>query len=112
MEWVVKFDKEDFIGKPGLEAARARGLSNKLVGFVTETLVEEGSVIVAERKPVGRVTSARFSPIEKRCVGLAWVPLELAREGTAVEIQSNGSTVIARVHQQPFYDPEGARLKE
>ncbi len=112
MEWVVKFEKPDFVGKPALLAARQRGLSNKLVGFVTERLVEEGSVIVVDRQPVGRVTSARFSPLHQRCVGMAWVPLQFASEGTAVEIQSRGATVIARVHEQPFYDPAGARLKE
>lgn len=112
MEWVVKFDKEDFIGKPGLLAARERGFSNKLVGFVTERLVEEGSVIVVGQKPVGRVTSARFSPTQKRCVGLAWVPTELSCEGASVEIRSNGTAVTAWIHPQPFYDPEGVRLKE
>ena len=109
---MVRFEKPDFVGKPALLAARQRGLSNKLVGFVTEELVEEGSVIVVDRQPVGRVTSARFSPLHQRCVGMAWVPLQFASEGTAVEIQSNEGTVTARVHEQPFYDPAGARLKE
>ncbi len=112
MEWVVKFEKEDFIGRPGLVAARARGFHNRLVGFVTETLVEEGSAVVVDQKPVGRVTSARLSPGRNRCVGLAWVPYELSADGKSFTIRSNGSTVAARVHQEPFYDPQGGRLKE
>ncbi len=112
MAWTVKFEKEDFIGKPGLLAARARKFRNKLVGFISEKLVEEGSAIVVNQKPAGRVTSARISPGLNRCVGLAWVPLELSSEGEALRIQSNGSTIAARVHHQPFYDPEGTRLKE
>jgi len=112
MGWVAKLEKEDFIGKPGLLAARERGLQNKLVGFVTDKLVEEGSAVVLNRKPVGRVTSARISPGRNHCVGMAWVPSELSADGTAINIRSNGSTMTARVHEKPFYDPEGVKLKE
>jgi len=112
MAWVVKFEKEDFIGKPALVTARSQELSNRLVGFVSDTLVEEGSAIIVNRKPAGRVTSARLSPAQKRCVGLAWVPYELSSEGTNIEIQHNGIRVVARVHHQAFYDPAGIRLKE
>lgn len=111
MEWAVKFDKEDFIGKPGLLASRANGLSNKLVGFISDRLVEEGSVVVLNQAPVGRVTSARMSPHQKCCVGMAWVPLALASEGTAFQIRSEGAIVTARTCNQPFYDPAGLRLK-
>jgi sarcosine oxidase subunit alpha len=112
MAWVVKPEKADFIGKPGLLEAQRRGLNNKLVGFVTDRLVEEGSAIVVKGKPVGRVTSARLSPANQRCVGMAWVPQEISSEGSIIQIRNNGSTLAARVHLPPFYDPEGVRLKE
>jgi sarcosine oxidase subunit alpha len=112
LEWAVKLEKEDFIGKPALLARRQRGLTNKLVGFVTETLVEEGSAIVANQKPVGRVTSARMAPGRNCCVGMAWVPVELSAEGALVEIRSAGRMVKALVRQKPFYDPEGKRIEE
>jgi sarcosine oxidase subunit alpha len=112
MAWVVKFEKADFIGKPGLLAARSQGIHNQLVGFVAEKLVAEGSAVVVNQKPVGRVTSARISPGQKRCVGLAWVPHDLSSEGTVFNIQSNGGTIAGRVQHAAFYDPDGLRLKE
>ncbi len=112
LAWVVKFEKEDFIGKSALLRARSQKLSNQLVGFIADTLVEEGSAIIVNQKPAGRVTSARLSPSQRRCVGLAWVPYELSSEGTRFEIRHNGTRVAARVHHQPFYDPEGLRLKD
>ncbi len=112
MEWVVRFEKEDFIGKPGLLLARASSSGNRLVGFVAEGRIEEGSAVVEGRKPVGRVTSARMSPAQKRCVGMAWVPSKFSSEGTTIRIHQNGGTVAARVHEPPFYDPEGKRVRQ
>ena len=112
MSWVVKFEKEDFIGKPGLLTTRARKLQNRLVGFVADKLVEEGSSVVFNHRPVGRVTSSRISPGQNRCVGMAWVPDDLSSHGTPLEIHNQGRTVQGRVYQPPFYDPEGVRLRE
>jgi sarcosine oxidase, subunit alpha len=112
MDWVIKFDKQDFTGKHRLLSARASGTQNKLVGFMADRLVEEGSAVVLDHKLAGRVTSARISPQVNRCVGIALVPAAMATEGTSFEIRSKGNIVKARVYLQPFYDPEGIRLKD
>ena len=112
MQWVVKFAKEDFVGKSTLVSLRERGLKHRLVGFVTDRLVEEGSAVVVNHRPVGRVTSARISPGQKRCVGMAWVPYEISFERAQIDICQNGRTVPARVYRLPFYDPEGKRLRQ
>jgi dimethylglycine dehydrogenase len=57
------------------------------------------------------VTSARYSPVNRKAVGLAWVPVEKATEGSEISVRVKGRLVIARVTAQPFYDPEGARLR-
>ena len=44
-------------------------------------------------------------------VGLAWVPAESAENGQQITIQLDGQLVHAVVQREPFYDPEGARLK-
>jgi sarcosine oxidase subunit alpha len=111
MEWVIRFDKEDFIGKSGLLAARSRGVQNRLVGFIADEPVEDGSAVLDGHQPVGRVTSARVSPLHNRCIGLALVPSRLIAEKNYFDIQANGRLVRASVHILPFYDPEGVRLK-
>lgn len=113
MAWVVKFDKEDFVGKKALEFAQQRGPRQKLVGFVMRdgTMVEGGSAVAIDGKPVGRVTSSRLSPSTGKCIGLAWVPMEIATNGTPLQIRVNGTVAVGDIVDAPFYDPEGKRLR-
>ena len=114
MEWVVRFDKEDFIGRGGLRAISERGLRNKLVGFVMRDgmVPDDGVPVVAGRTPIGRVTSARRSPTTSKGFGLAWVPVEMAEEGSQISILIDGKSLPAQVTLRPFYDPDGERLRE
>ena len=114
MSWVVRFDKEDFIGRGGLLAARERGLRNRLVGFVMRDggVPEDGDPVVIGPRPVGHVTSARLSPTISRGFGLAWVPAEMAEEGHEITIRVDGRDLPADITLQPVYDPEGKKLRE
>ena len=91
-----------------------RGLPNKLVGFVMSNgqVPEDGVPVVSGNKPVGKVTSARFSPTMKKGFGIAWVPMELAQDGTQINIMVRGKLQPAEVTLEPFYDPEGERLRQ
>ena len=113
LEWTVRFDKEDFIGRAGLIAVRDRGLRNKLVGFVMQNglVPDDGVPVVAGGAPVGRVTSARRSPTTGKGFGLAWVPLDLAEEGRQISVLIDQNPVPAQVTLRPFYDPDGERLR-
>jgi len=111
---LVHLDKPDFIGRDALRAAQTRPLAERLVGFEmadSATPPGEGAAIVADGRPVGRVTSAKRSGWLGRVIGLAWVPTALARHGATVEVRMNGATAPARVVLQPFYDPDGARVR-
>ncbi len=112
--WVVRFDKQDFIGRGSLRAISERGLRNRLVGFVMSDGVTpyDGAAVVSGGAPVGRVTSARHSPATGKGFGLAWVPVEMAVEGSRIDIVVAGKTVPAAVTHQPVYDPDGKRLRE
>ena len=59
----------------------------------------------------GRVTSSRHSPAQQTAVGLAWVKAPQAQEGATIDVRVDGKLVQARVTMQPFYDPEGGRLR-
>ena len=114
MDWVVKLDKEDFIGRGGLVAASERDQRERLVGFVSQDglVPHDGDPVVLGRSPVGRVTSARLSPTLGKGFGLAWVPAQLAQEGRQIHIRVNGEVQPATVTLKAFYDPEGVRLRE
>ncbi|MFQ5520101.1 MAG: 2Fe-2S iron-sulfur cluster-binding protein, partial [Candidatus Methylomirabilia bacterium] len=76
MAWVVKLDKPDFIGRAALASVKARGPRQRLVGFemLTPLVPGEGDAVVADGLPVGRVTSAKWSALLGRAIGMAWVP--------------------------------------
>lgn len=114
MEWAVRFDKEDFIGRGGLTAVQKRGLKNKLVGFTMadKTVPDDGDPIVIDGMPVGRVTSSRLSPSINKGFGLMWVPIDLANDGNEVHIRVDGKNLNARVTTAPTYDPKGTKLRE
>ncbi len=113
MPWIAKLDKDDFVGKWAAEHVQERGVRERLVGFTVAdgSLPQEGAQVVAGGLPNGRVTSARLSERLGTVVGLAWVAPELAAEGAAFTISSDGRRIDARVALAPFYDPEGAKLR-
>jgi glycine cleavage system aminomethyltransferase T len=111
----VKLDKEqDFIGRWALEGFAERDPALRLVGFELDngTVPHEGAAVLGGRDgALGRVTSARFSRTRGRPIGLAWVPTERAEDGAMIEISDRGRRVQATVTTQPFYDPDGERLR-
>ncbi len=113
MPWIVKFDKDDFVGKRSLEQVRDRGFREQLVGFemAAGAVPAEGGQVVIEGRPVGRVTSARWSGQTGSAIGMAWVPPELAEEGAELAIRLDGRLERAFVRLRPFFDPEGVRLR-
>ncbi|HYT52962.1 MAG TPA: 2Fe-2S iron-sulfur cluster-binding protein [Gaiellaceae bacterium] len=113
MPWIVKFDKDDFVGKWALGHVAERGDRERLVGFemVNGVVPLEGGQIVVDGRPAGRVTSARRSAKLGTSIGLAWVPPELAEEDSQFEIRVDGRLEPARVRLRPFFDPDGERLR-
>ncbi len=113
LAWVAKLDKADFIGKAATLQAQQRDMREKLVGFeVRDTVVpEDGTAVVLDGRPVGRVTSARYSPVNGRAVGLAWVARDVATAGQMLAMPVNGRLARAQIVANPFYDPEGKKLR-
>jgi sarcosine oxidase, subunit alpha len=108
MPWIVKADKDDFVGKLALPHLEVR---ERLVGFTMDVLPAEGAQVVRGGRPAGRVTSARASERVGRVIGLAWVEPGRAAEGERISIRVDGALHEATVTLSPFYDPEGALLR-
>ena len=75
MAWVVKQEKDDFIGKFTLGKLAGAPSQQSLVGFLmnSEEIPEDGAAILVNGALAGRVTSARYSPAKQKPVGLGWV---------------------------------------
>ena len=111
--WVVKLDKPDFIGRHALQKLQKKPMRNRLIGFRIKSafIPEDGNAVAISGKLVGRVTSVRFSPLLNEYVGMAWVQLRYAQEGTEIQLHVDGKLCPATVVENPFYDPPGVRLK-
>lgn len=105
LAWTVKFDKEEFIGKPALERQRKEGVARRLVGFEAEgrAIPRHGCEIRAAGERAGAVTSGTFSPSLRRPIGMGYVPRAASARGSGLEIEVRGSPVPARVVRLPFY---------
>jgi sarcosine oxidase subunit alpha len=114
LEWLVRFEKPIFHGRAPLLRLREMGPRGRLVGFhmaEARGAPSEGCQVVEDGRPVGRVTSVRYSPTLGRYLGLAWVPAARATPGERFFIRCNDADAAVVVTALPFYDPEGARLK-
>jgi sarcosine oxidase subunit alpha len=115
MPWIVKLDKdENFIGRWALERYSNEPPETTLVGFTLQDghVPTEGAVVLnGADGPMGQVTSARYSPVLGKVIGMAWVPAGLASDGAGVTIADDGRTLSAEVTTKPFYDPDGEVLR-
>jgi len=103
--WITKLNKRDFIGRDRLLAQKQEGIGRKLVGFeVTDRgIARDAQDVLIDGQRVGRVTSGSPAPFLKKNIGMAYVPVELANERRAIEIDVRGRMVGAQIVPLPFY---------
>jgi sarcosine oxidase subunit alpha len=116
LDWAIKLDKDDFVGKPELAWQLAEGSGPRLVGVqpVDPSLVpEEASLIMEGGNIVGRITSSRMSPTLHRSICLAQVEARLAGPGTEVTVRLPDGRLIAAtvMPQHAHVDPDGGRMR-
>jgi aminomethyltransferase len=106
LAWTVKLDKNEFVGKEVLLAAKEKGLRRRLVGFEVEGKrnPRQGMAVEVDGSAVGEVTSGTFSPSLSRGIGMAYVPTEHSKIGSEFQINTGRAQLGARVVRRPFYD--------
>ena len=103
--WICKLDKGDFTGREALARQKEEGIKRKLVGFeVTDRgIARDHQEVLVDGQRVGHVTSGSPAPFLKKNIGLAYVPVEYATVGQAIQIDVRGRLVGAQVVKTPFY---------
>ena len=103
--WIVKFDKDNFVGKAALEKQKANGLSRKLIGFemTGRGIGRDGYEVWLDGKPAGFVTSGGPSPTLNKNIGLCYLPVEAAEVGRTIQIMIRNQPVDAVTVPTPFY---------
>jgi 4-methylaminobutanoate oxidase (formaldehyde-forming) len=105
--------KGDFIGRNALAKRKGDGLQTRL-----RTVVLEGNALPAygaesvwhNGEIVSRLRSAGHAHTIDQSIAYCYLPLNLTKLGTRVEIELFGERVPAKV-TLPVHDPKGSRLK-
>jgi sarcosine oxidase subunit alpha len=115
LDWAVKLDKGDFVGKPELVWQHEHSDGSRLVGLQPV----DGSVVPAEASQIitpdgaiaGRITSSRMSPTLRRSICLGQVDAALAAPNTALTVRlTDGTDITAKVTEHLAHvDPDGKR---
>ncbi len=102
--FVVKLDKKDFIGKTSLEKIRQSPLSRKLIGLemCNNSIPRNEYPIQKSGKKIGKITSGTFSPSLKKGIAMGYVPVELSKFGTELDIIIRDKPHTAKVVQKKW----------
>lgn len=107
--FVVKLQKEKFIGKEVLTRQKAEGIKQKRVGV---KMLDQGiprpsfEIYTDAGESIGHLTSGTFSPLLKYGIGMGYVQTSHAPEGNAVSVRIREKMVKGRITLFPFYDTE------
>ncbi len=105
LEFAVKLNKTDFIGKEALLEISRR--TDRLVRVGLELagrrIAREGCAVYVGDALVGEVTSGTLSPTLERSIAMAYLSPTHSGVGTAIEIDVRGKRETACVAALPFY---------
>lgn len=107
--FVVKFQKDNFIGKEALTKQKSEGFTRKRVGIemIEQGIPRQGYEIHDNHgEKIGHVTSGTFSPLLKRGIGMAYIQASYAQEGNVVNVKIRDRLGKAKIVPFPFYDTE------
>ncbi len=106
-DWIVNFEKGDFIGRPILWQQRSQGVTRRLIAFelLEKAVPRHGCKILdpGTSRPLGDVSSGNLSPLLQKGIGLGYVPPTASAVGTRIAIDIRGRIVPALVVKPPFY---------
>ncbi len=104
-KWIVKFKKGDFLGRDVIVRQNEQGLTRKWVGFELRDkgIARPHYPVFVDGRPYGQVASGTFSPLLKKSIGFAYLPIGKTAVGTEFEIGIRDKKVRAAVGPTPFY---------
>jgi 4-methylaminobutanoate oxidase (formaldehyde-forming) len=111
LEFAVKLDKGEFIGREALLAAKPERRLACLVLADPRAVALGSEPVRIEGEAVGRVTSGGYGYTVERSIAYAYLPAGDAEPGRPVEVEIFGEGVAGEVAAEPLYDPSGERIR-
>lgn len=105
LSFVVKLNKEDFIGKQALKEQKEAGIPRKLVGIemLERGIPRTGYPVLLNDEQIGEVTTGTQSPTLNKNIGFALIQTAHAEIGQEITIQVRKRQLNAVIVQTPFY---------
>jgi aminomethyltransferase len=105
LDWIVKLEKGNFLGREALVKQKQQGITRKLIGFEVKGrgIARDGYEILTGEAGTGWVTSGGPAPTLNKNLGMCYLPLHLAEPGKSIEISVRGRGVEAVTIPMPFY---------
>lgn len=102
--WITKLKKGNFIGRDVLVNQKETGIKKKLIPIIFEDRVfpRKDYQIQKDGISVGKITSGTVSPILEKPIALGYVNIELANEGTDLDVIIRNKPASAKVTKLPF----------
>jgi aminomethyltransferase len=104
--WIVKLDKgSPFIGLHALKNQKLHGVTRKTVGFklLGRGIARHGYPVWYGGRQVDLVRSGGQSPSLGYSIGTTMLPADVAKLGTAFEVECRGERIPAEVVRRPFW---------
>jgi aminomethyltransferase len=105
LDWIVKMDKGDFVGREALARQKEAGIRRRLAGFEMRGrgIARDGYEVWLDGAPAGWVTSGSLSPTLNKNIGLCYLPAEKAETGRVIQVLIRNQPVDAVIVDTPFY---------
>jgi 4-methylaminobutanoate oxidase (formaldehyde-forming) len=117
LSFCVKLKKGNFVGREALGKIKAEGLKRRLCTTTIDLPLDSAGIIYggeatfANGQIVGRLRSGGYGYTVGKWIGFLYLPLNIAKEGTPLEIEVFGQRVPAVVTADVLYDPKGERVR-
>jgi aminomethyltransferase len=108
LNWIVKADKGDFVGRDAVLTMQQSGIRRKLCGFEMQGrgIGRDGYPVLVDGATAGWVTSGGPSPTLGKNLGMCMLPVDATAEGQAIQVLVRNQPVDAVVVKLPFYKRE------
>ena len=111
--FAVAMKKDNFVGKQAVERLKDN-LTRKLTALTFDDIKDVAmgnEPIFVNNSVVGRVKSAGQGYTIKKAIAYAYLPADIAKVGTKVEVEMFGTKKTATIEAEPLFDPQSERVK-
>ena len=111
--FAVAIKKDNFVGKAAVEQLKDN-LTRKLSALTFDDIKDVAmgnEPIFVNNSVVGRVKSAGQGYTIKKAIAYAYLPADIAKVGTKVEVEMFGTKKTATIEAEPLFDPQSERIK-